>query len=283
MRLVRFGERNAERPGILGADGLIRDVSSFVSDFSKKTMSAELLSKLSKLDLRDLPIAPRECRLGVPIIGTQNFVGVGLNYRDHAIAIGAPIPEEPILFLKSLNTIQGPNDPVFLPRGSLKSDWEVELGVVISEEACCVPESRALAYVAGYCVVNDLTERSFQLERGGTWIKGKSCDTFGPVGPWLVTQDEISDPQSLDLWLSVNGQRMQNGNTREMIFSIAFLVSYISHFFTLYPGDIITTGTPDGVGMTMNPSPVFLKPADVLTLGVQGLGEQRQQVMASPC
>jgi 2-keto-4-pentenoate hydratase/2-oxohepta-3-ene-1,7-dioic acid hydratase in catechol pathway len=277
---VRFGQPGSERPGILAKDGLIRDLSGVVDDLSGTTLCAKQFAKLSELNLEELPLAPKGARLGVPVAGTRNFVGVGLNYRDHAIAIGSPIPEEPIIFLKSLNALQGPDDPVVLPLHSVKSDWEVELGVVISEHARCVSEAQAMQHVAGYCVVNDLSERAFQLERGGTWIKGKSCDTFGPVGPWLVTKDEVPDPQSLGVWLSVNGQPMQRGSTRDMIFSVAFLVSYISHFFTLFPGDIISTGTPDGVGMTMKPSSVYLKPGDVMTLGVEGLGEQRQVVKA---
>jgi 2,4-didehydro-3-deoxy-L-rhamnonate hydrolase len=280
LKLVRFGPPGRERPGIVAQDGLIRDLSAVVDDFCGPALSAKRLAQLGELNLKDLPLVPKGARLGVPVAGTRNFVGVGLNYRDHALAIGSPIPEEPIIFLKSLNALQGPDDPVVLPLHSVKSDWEVELGVVISEQTRCVSEAQAMQHVAGYCVVNDLSERAFQLERGGTWIKGKSCDTFGPVGPWLVTKEEVPDPQSLGVWLSVNGQPMQSGSTRDMIFSVSFLVSYVSHFFTLYPGDIITTGTPDGVGMTMKPSPVYLKPGDVMTLGVDGLGEQRQAVKA---
>lgn len=277
---MRFGPPGRERPGILAQDGLIRDLSAVVDDFCGPALSAKRLAQLRELDLKDLPLAPKGARLGVSVAGSQNFVGVGLNYRDHALAIGSPIPEEPIIFLKSLSSLQGPNDPIVLPLHSVKSDWEVELGVIISEEARCVSAAQAMQYVAGFCVVNDLSERAFQLERGGTWIKGKSCDTFGPVGPWLVTKDEVPDPQSLGVWLSVNGQPMQRGSTSDMIFSVAFLVSYISHFFTLFPGDIIATGTPDGVGMTIKPFPVYLKPGDVMSLGVDGLGEQCQIVKA---
>lgn len=280
MKLLRFGPTDAERPGILGQDGLIRDLSAVVGDFAGPNLSADQLGQLRGLNTKSLPLVSRGQRLGVPVVGTRNFVGVGLNYRDHALAIGSPIPEEPIIFLKSLSSLQGPNDPIVLPLHSVKSDWEVELGVIISEEARCVSAAQAMQYVAGYCVVNDLSERAFQLERGGTWIKGKSCDTFGPVGPWLVTKDEVPDPQSLRVWLSVNGQPMQRGSTSDMIFSVAFLVSYISHFFTLFPGDIIATGTPDGVGMTIKPFPVYLKPGDVMSLGVDGLGEQCQIVKA---
>ena len=280
MKLVRFGLPGNELPGIVAEDGLIRDLSGVIDDFSGAMLSTLQLAKLTKLDLMGLPLAPIGSRLGVPVTGTRNFVGVGLNYADHANAIGAQIPDEPIIFLKSLNTLQGPNDPVILPHNSLKSDWEVELGIIISEETRCVSETQAMQYVAGYCVVNDLSERAFQLERGGTWIKGKSCDTFGPIGPWLVTKDEVPDPQSLGVWLDVNGKQMQKSSTREMIFNVAFLVSYISQFFTLYPGDIIATGTPDGVGMTTNPSPVYLRPGDVMTLGVEKLGEQRQVVQS---
>lgn len=280
MKLVRFGLPGNELPGIVAEDGLIRDLSGVIDDFSGAMLSTLQLAKLTKLDLMGLPLAPIGSRLGVPVTGTRNFVGVGLNYADHANAIGAQIPDEPIIFLKSLNTLQGPNDPVILPLNSLKSDWEVELGIIISEEARYVSETQAMQYVAGYCVVNDLSERAFQLERGGTWMKGKSCDTFGPIGPWLVTKDEVPDPQSLGVWLHVNGKQMQKGSTRDMIFNVAFLVSYISQFFTLYPGDIIATGTPDGVGMTIKPSPVYLQPGDVITLGVDKLGEQRQVVQS---
>lgn len=281
MKLVRFGECGQERPGLIDHSGAIRDVSSIVSDFTAETLSIDLIQKLQRLDHRTLPLGRPTCRLGAPVSGTRNFVGVGLNYRDHAQAIGSPIPSEPILFLKSVNTIQGPCDPVRLPRGSKKSDWEVELGIVVGAKADHVSEQDAMKYVIGYCIVNDLSERSFQLERGGTWIKGKSCDTFGPIGPWLVTQDEISDPSSLKLWLTLNGQRMQDSNTREMIFGVSALVSYISEFITLYPGDIITTGTPDGVGMSAKPVPRFLRPGDIICLGIEGLGEQSQQIMSS--
>ena len=277
---MRFGLPGNELPGIVAEDGLIRDLSGVIDDFSGAMLSTLQLAKLTELDLMGLPLAPIGSRLGVPVTGTRNFVGVGLNYADHANAIGSPIPDEPIIFLKSLNTLQGPNDPVILPLNSLKSDWEVELGIIISEETRCVSETQAMQYVAGYCVVNDLSERAFQLERGGTWIKGKSCDTFGPIGPWLVTKDEVPDPQSLGVWLDVNGKKMQKSSTREMIFNVAFLVSYISQFFTLYPGDIIATGTPDGVGMTIKPAPVYLRPGDVMTLGVEKLGEQRQVVQS---
>ena len=280
MKLLRFGPTGAERPGVLWQDGFIRDLTAVVGDFAGPDLSVDQLAQLRGLDCESFPLVPRGQRLGVPVGGTRNFVGVGLNYRDHALAIGSPIPDEPIIFLKSLSSLQGPDDPVMLPPHSLKSDWEVELGVVISEEARCVTVAQAMQYVAGYCVVNDLSERAFQLERGGTWIKGKSCDTFGPVGPWLVTKDEVPDPQSLGVWLSVNGQPMQRGSTGDMIFNVAFLVSYISQFFTLYPGDIIATGTPDGVGMTVKPHPVYLRPGDVMSLGVDGLGEQCQIVKA---
>jgi 2-keto-4-pentenoate hydratase/2-oxohepta-3-ene-1,7-dioic acid hydratase in catechol pathway len=220
-------------------------------------------------------------RIGPPVVRPLNFFGVGLNYADHAAETGAPIPKEPILFLKSLGAFSGPYDDVRIPRGSRKTDWEVELGIVIGRKASYVPEPTALDYVAGYCVVNDVSEREFQIERGGTWDKGKGADTFGPVGPWLVTRDEVADPQNLDLWLEVDGKRMQNGNTRTMIFGVARLISYISHFFTLHPGDIISTGTPPGVGMGVKPEPVFLRPGQTMRLGVQGLGEQRQRTVAA--
>ena len=226
-----------------------------------------------------LPLVEGSPRLGCPVAGVGKFIAIGLNYADHAAESGMPPPKEPILFTKSISSIQGPNDPVMLPKGSTKTDWEVELGLVIGSTARHVTQKDALNHVAGYCVVNDLSERAFQLERGGTWDKGKGCDTFGPIGPWLVTRDEVPNPQRLALWLDVNGQRMQTGNTRTMIFSVAKLVSYVSQFMTLYPGDVLTTGTPPGVGMGCKPTPRFLQAGDVLTLGIDGLGEQRQDVV----
>ena len=278
MKLVRFGSLGRERPGIIDLNGEIRDLSSVVEDFSAQTLSLELIDRLAELDLTQFPRVTEPTRLGPPVSGARNFVGVGLNYRCHAAGINLPAPDEPILFLKSTNTIQGPNDPVILPVGSEKSDWEVELGVVIAKKISNAPESDALDSIFGYCVVNDLSERAFQLERGGTWMKGKSCDTFGPIGPWLITKDEIKNPQSLRLWLKRNGRLMQDGNTENMIFPIPFLISYISKFMTLYPGDIVATGTPDGVGLSQKPEAIYLQRGDLLELGIDGLGIQKQSI-----
>jgi ureidoglycolate lyase len=236
---------------------------------------------LRALDARALPLVAGHPRLGPPVPRPLNFICIGLNYADHAAETGSPIPKEPIVFLKSLGAFQGPNDDVKIPRGSKKTDWEVELGIVIGKSASYVPESAAFEHVAGYTVVNDVSEREYQIERGGTWDKGKGCDTFGPVGPWLVTRDEVRDPQNLPLWLEVDGKRMQNGTTKTMIFGVAKLVSYVSHFMTLHPGDIISTGTPPGVGMGIKPEPVFLKPGQAMRLGIEGLGEQHQRVIAA--
>ena len=278
MKLVRYGKPGKEKPGLIDSDGRLRDLSAVVADIGPDQLSDAALARLRKLKTDTLPLVKGSPRMGCPVAGIGKFIAIGLNYADHAAETGMPIPAEPIVFMKATSCIQGPDDPVMLPKGSKKSDWEVELGVVIGRQARHVSQKDALSHVAGYCVVNDVSERAFQIERGGTWDKGKGCDTFGPIGPWLVTRDEIANPQRLDLWLDLNGHRMQNGNTRTMIFSVAKVVSYVSQFMTLMPGDVITTGTPPGVGMGMKP-PVFLKKGDVLTLGVQGLGTQRQLVV----
>ena len=278
MKLVRYGKPGKEKPGLIDSAGRLRDLSAVVADIGPDQLSDPALARLRKLKTDTLPLVKGSPRMGCPVAGIGKFIAIGLNYADHAAEAGMPIPAEPIVFMKATSCIQGPDDPVMLPKGSKKSDWEVELGVVIGRQARHVSQKDALSHVAGYCVVNDVSERAFQIERGGTWDKGKGCDTFGPIGPWLVTRDEIANPQRLDLWLDLNGHRMQNGNTRTMIFSVAKVVSYASQFMTLMPGDVITTGTPPGVGMGMKP-PVFLKKGDVLTLGVQGLGTQRQLVV----
>jgi 2-keto-4-pentenoate hydratase/2-oxohepta-3-ene-1,7-dioic acid hydratase in catechol pathway len=281
MKLVRYGQPGRERPGLVDDQGKLRELSGIVDDIAPEALGASALNKLRRAaKAGDLPAVRGKPRLGCPVSGVGKFIAIGLNYTDHAKETGSPIPKEPIIFMKAISCLQGPNDDVLLPRGSVKSDWEVELGVVIGTTARYVEQADALKHVAGYCLVNDLSEREYQLERGGTWDKGKGCDTFGPVGPWLVTTDEIKDPQDLDMWLDVNGQRMQTGNTKTMIFGVAELVSYVSRFMTLAPGDIITTGTPPGVGLGMKP-PRFLKAGDVITLGITGLGEQRQQVVAA--
>ena len=278
MKLVRHGKPGKEKPGLIDSAGRLRDLSAVVADIGPDQLGDAALARLRKLKTDTLPLVKGSPRMGCPVAGIGKFIAIGLNYADHAAEAGMPIPDEPIVFMKATSCIQGPDDPVMLPKGSKKSDWEVELGVVIGRQARHVSQKDALSHVAGYCVVNDVSERAFQIERGGTWDKGKGCDTFGPIGPWLVTRDEIANPQRLDLWLDLNGHRMQNGNTRTMIFSVAKVVSYVSQFMTLMPGDVITTGTPPGVGMGMKP-PVFLKKGDVLTLGVQGLGTQRQLVV----
>ena len=278
MKLVRYGRSGQERPGLIDAEGRLRDLSRKLKDITPATLAE--IPKLRRLDPARLPPVPGRPRLGPPVAGVGKFVAIGLNYSDHAREAGAPIPKEPIVFLKATTCISGPNDPVTLPKDSVKTDWEVELGVVIGRRARYVAEARALAHVAGYLVVNDVSEREYQLERGGgQWDKGKGCDSFGPIGPWLVTRDEIRDPQDLRLWLELNGRMVQDGSTRTMIFGVAHLVSYVSRFMTLEPGDIITTGTPPGVGLGMKP-PVFLKPGDVMRLGIDGLSQQRQMVRA---
>jgi 2,4-diketo-3-deoxy-L-fuconate hydrolase len=280
MKLVRYGAKGKEKPGLIDQDGKLRDLSKVVKDITPEQLSKTALAKLAKLDTAKLPLVKGKPRFGVPFTGVGKFLAIGLNYSDHAAEAGMPIPKEPIMFFKADTSLSGPNDKVMLPQGSKKSDWEVELGIVIGKKARYVTKKDALKHVAGYCVVNDVSEREYQLERGGTWDKGKGCDTFGPVGPWLVTADEIKDPQKLDMWLDVNGKRFQTGNTKTMIFDAATIISYVSEFMTLMPGDIITTGTPPGVGMGVKPKPRFLKAGDVMTLGIQGLGEQRQEVVA---
>ena len=279
MKLLRYGPSGREKPGMLDGAGNIRDLSGVILQIDDRTLAPKELAKLRKLKPESLPLVKGKPRLGVPYAGISKFVAVGLNYSDHAAESNMPIPAEPILFTKATTSLCGPNDDVIQPIGSTKLDWEVELGIVIGTKAQYVAEDRALDYVAGYCVVNDISERNFQLERGSQWDRGKGCDTFGPVGPYLVTTDEITDPQTLGMWLNVNGEKRQRGSTRTMIFGCAHLVSYISRFMTLLPGDIITTGTPPGVGLGMKP-PVYLKVGDVMTLGIDGLGEQRQHVIA---
>ncbi len=279
MKLVRYGNPGREKPGLIDADGKLRDLSSVVPDIGPAQLGAATLAKLAKLKVDKLPLVRGNPRIGCPVSQVGKMVAIGLNYSDHAAEAGMAAPKEPIVFLKATTCIQGPNDPVMLPKGSMKTDWEVELGVVIGTKAQYVTKKDALQHVAGYTIVNDVSERAYQLERGPQWDKGKGCDTFGPVGPWLVTADEAPNPQRLDMWLDVNGQRMQVGNTRTMIFGVAHLVSYVSQFMTLMPGDILITGTPPGVGMGMKP-PRFLKKGDVMTLGIAGLGEQRQDVVA---
>ncbi|MBJ6126089.1 fumarylacetoacetate hydrolase family protein [Microvirga splendida] len=279
MKLVRFGEAGREKPGLIDTQGQVRDLSGLVPDITGATLSSETLNRIRQTDPASLPAAPSGQRLGACVGQVRNFIAIGLNYADHAAETGAAIPAEPIVFNKAPSCIVGPNDDVIIPRGSQKTDWEVELAIVIGERASYVGANEALEFVAGYCVCNDVSEREFQIERGGTWTKGKGCPTFGPLGPWLVTRDEIPDPQNLSMWLDVNGERMQNGSTKTMIFNVAQIVSYVSHFMILEPGDVITTGTPPGVGMGMKPQR-FLKAGDVVSLGIEGLGEQRQRFVA---
>ncbi|MBL0075550.1 MAG: fumarylacetoacetate hydrolase family protein [Rhodocyclaceae bacterium] len=279
MKLLRYGSAGHEQPGMLDTSGQIRALSSIVPQIDSFVLSPRELVKLRKIKPESLPVVKGYPRLGVPFIGIGKFIGVGLNYADHAAEANLPIPGEPILFSKATTCLSGPNDNVIMPKGATKLDWEVELGIVIGSKAQYVEEANALDYVAGYCVVNDISERNFQMERGSQWDRGKGCDTFGPVGPYLITTDEIRNPQTLGMWLDVNGQNRQHGNTETMVFGCAYLVSYISQFMTLLPGDIITTGTPPGVGLGMKP-PTFLKVGDVMTLGIEGLGQQRQTVVA---
>jgi 2,4-diketo-3-deoxy-L-fuconate hydrolase len=281
LKLVRFGSAGAERPGLVTADGGIADLSGVVHDIAGAALSAESLKKIAAADLAKLPRAAADARLGPCVGGVGKFIAIGLNYADHAAETGAKLPSEPIVFMKATSCIVGPNDTVRKPRGSIKMDWEVELGVIIGEAARYVSEADAPGHIAGYCVINDLSERHFQLERGGQWDKGKGCDTFGPLGPWLVTSDEVGDPANLSMWLDVNGTRRQDGSTRTMIFKPAFLVSYLSQFMSLHPGDVITTGTPPGVGMGIKPVPIFLSVGDVMELGIEKLGRQRQVVAAA--
>ncbi|GAB3459348.1 fumarylacetoacetate hydrolase family protein [Massilia terrae] len=280
MKLLRFGPKGNEKPGLRDQDGVLRDLSGFLPDLTSATLGKATLARLAELDPKQLPAVAEPVRMAPIVADIGKLICVGLNYSDHAAESGMAVPAEPVLFTKATSSIIGCNDPVVLPRGSVKSDWEVELGVVIGARARYVEIEDALDYVAGYCVVNDLSEREYQLERGGQWDKGKGCDTFGPVGPYLVTADEVPDPQNLDMWLEVNGKRFQAGNTRTMVFGVAHLVSYISRFMTLNPGDVISTGTPPGVGLGQKPEPVYLKPGDQMRLGIDGLGEQRQTVHA---
>jgi 2,4-didehydro-3-deoxy-L-rhamnonate hydrolase len=280
MKLMRVGPKGHEKPALLDGSGRVRDLSGLVGDIAPKHLSPQGLAALAAVDAGKLPVIEQPGRIGVPWVGIGKFIAIGLNYSDHAAEANMPVPKEPVVFTKTTSCIVGCNDPVVLPQGSVKSDWEVELGVVIGSTARYVSEADALKHVAGYCVVNDVSEREFQLERGSQWDKGKGCDTFGPVGPWLVTADEVPDPQTLGMWLDLNGKRFQTGSTKTMVFGVAHLVSYLSRFMTLQPGDLITTGTPPGVGMGVKPSPVFLKPGDVMTLGIDALGTQRQQVHA---
>ena len=280
MKLMRYGAKGAEKPALVDAGGTVRDLSGVIPDITAETMKAENLRRLAELDPKKLPAVASPGRIAPPWSGMGKFICIGLNYSDHAAETGSPIPKEPIIFSKPTSALVGCNDPVVLPRDSVKTDWEVELGVVIGTKARYVEQADALKYVAGYCVVNDVSEREYQLERGGTWDKGKGCDTFGPVGPWMVTADEIKDPQALPMWLDVNGQRRQDGSTKTMIFGVAELVAYCSRFMTLWPGDLITTGTPPGVALGMKPTPVYLKAGDEMRLGIAGLGEQRQKVHA---
>ncbi len=280
MKLLRYGPPGQEKPGLLDSNGVLRCLAAHVPDLSGSQLSPQTLTRLAALDPADLPAVTGNPRLGVPVAASRKFIAIGLNYADHAAEANLPIPTEPVIFSKAVSCLQGPNDHIRLPRDSTKTDWEVELGVVIGTTARYVPEHDALAYVAGYCVVNDVSEREYQLERGGTWDKGKGCDTFGPVGPWLVTPDEVGDVQNLQMWLEVNGRRMQSGNTRTMIFGVATLISYVSRFMSLEAGDILTTGTPPGVGMGQKPEPVYLAPGDRLRLGIEKLGEQHQTVQA---
>jgi 2,4-didehydro-3-deoxy-L-rhamnonate hydrolase len=284
MKLVRYGKAGQEKPGLIDATGQLRDLSAIVPDIGAAQLSPAALKKLAKLKADKLPLVKGDPRMGCPIANIGKFIAIGLNYSDHAKEAGMPIPKEPIVFMKATSCIQGADDDVMLPKGSKKSDWEVELGIVIGTKAQYVSQKDALTYVAGYCVVNDVSEREYQLERGPQWDKGKGCDTFGPIGPWLVTADEIPNPQNLSMWLDLNGEPMQQGNTKTMIFGAAKIVSYLSQFMTLLPGDVITTGTPPGVGMGLKKdgksAPRFLKKGDVMTLGIEGLGVQTQKVVA---
>lgn len=280
MKLLRFGPKGHEKPGLLDAAGVLRDLSGVIPDLTPACLGRAALDRLASIDPASLPAVHGAVRMAPVVAGIGKMICVGLNYSDHAAESGMDVPAEPVLFTKATSAIIGCNDAVVLPRDSAKSDWEVELGVVIGARARYVDEDKALDHVAGYCVVNDLSEREYQLERGGTWDKGKGCDTFGPVGPWLVTADEVPDPQNLDMWLDVNGKRYQTGNTRTMVFTVAQLVSYISRFMTLEPGDVISTGTPPGVGLGQKPDPVYLRPGDRIALGITGLGQQNQTVHA---
>ena len=280
MKLVRYGNPGRERPALLDVNGTLRDLSAVIHDIDGSTLAAESLAALREIDPFSLPPVGEPYRIGPCVSGVGKFLCIGLNYSDHAAETGAAVPAEPVLFMKATSALSGPNDNILLPRNSTKTDWEVELGVIVGKEARYVEEADALSYVAGYCVVNDLSERAFQLEGTGQWVKGKSADSFGPIGPWLVTADEVPDPQKLELWLEVDGHRYQNGSTATMVFGVAHLISYISRFMSLQPGDIISTGTPPGVGLGQKP-PVYLQAGNIVTLGISGLGQQRQCVIAA--
>ncbi|QEG20253.1 fumarylacetoacetate hydrolase family protein [Mariniblastus fucicola] len=279
MKLLRYGTPGSEKPGMLDADGKIRSLENVIDDLAGDALSDASLQKIASLDPTSLPEVDASTRIGPCVAGVGKFMCIGLNYSDHAAESGMEVPKEPVLFMKATSAISGPNDDVVIPRGSEKSDWEVELGVVIGKHAKYVSESEALDYVAGYCVVNDLSERAFQIERSGQWVKGKSCDTFAPLGPWLVTRDEVADPQDLGLWLELNGEKVQNGSTKTMVFGVAHLISYLSQFMSLHPGDVISTGTPPGVGLGMDP-PRYLVPGETMRLGIDGLGVQQQITVA---
>ncbi|HEX9790194.1 MAG TPA: ureidoglycolate lyase [Kiloniellales bacterium] len=275
MKLLRYGPKGREKPGLLDSEGRIRDLSSVVADIGGALLSDEVIARIRAAKPSTLPVVDGNPRLGACVGGVGKFICIGLNYSDHAAEAGLQVPSEPVLFMKATSSISGPNDDIEIPRKSVKTDWEVELGVVIGKPAKYVDEKQALAHVAGYCTINDVSEREFQIERCGQWVKGKSADSFGPIGPWLVTRDEVPDPQRLDLWLEVNGHRYQNGNTRTMVFTVANIVSYVSQFMSLHPGDVISTGTPPGVGLGLKP-PTYLKAGDVVELGIAGLGTQKQ-------
>lgn len=279
MKLVRYGKAGKEKPGLIDADGRLRDLSAVVADIGPDQLSPKGLKKLASKNVSKLPLVKGKPRMGVPFSGTRQFIAIGLNYADHAAETGAPIPKEPIVFTKAVSCMQGCNDDVMLPKTSVKSDYEIELGIVIGQETRYVSKKDALKHVAGYVMVNDVSEREFQNERGGSWDKGKGCETFGPVGPWLVTADDVADPQKLAMWLKVDDETRQDGSTKTMIFDCATLVSYVSHHIKLLPGDIITTGTPPGVGLGIKPNPIFLKAGNVMTMGIEGLGEARQKVV----
>lgn len=278
MKLLRVGQPGAEVPAIVDAAGRIRSLQGIVPDIAGETLTPAGLDRLRAIDPTMLPELPADARIGPCVGQVGKFICIGLNYADHAAESNLPVPKEPVIFLKANSAIIGPNDDVLIPRGSVKTDWEVELGVIIGKPASYVTEEAAMDHVAGYCVINDVSEREYQIERGGTWDKGKGCDTFGPIGPWLVTADEVADPQNLSMWLEVDGHRYQNGSTRTMVFGVRHLVHYVSQFMTLHPGDVISTGTPPGVGMGVKPAPVYLKGGELMRLGIEGLGEQRQKV-----
>ncbi|HEY9316527.1 MAG TPA: fumarylacetoacetate hydrolase family protein [Achromobacter sp.] len=281
MKLLRYGPIGFEKPGVLDADGIIRDLSGITSDIDGRFLAGDGLAQLKAADITRLPAVDADVRLGACVANIGKFVCIGLNYADHAAESNMPIPEEPVVFSKWLSAVVGPNDDVRIPRGAEKTDWEVELGVVIGKTASYIDEEQALEHVAGYCVINDVSERAYQIERGGTWDKGKGCDTFGPTGPWLVTRDEVPDPHKLRLWLEVDGKRYQDGSTETMIFSVPSIIAYLSRFMTLHPGDVISTGTPPGVGMGQKPHPVYLRAGQTMRLGVEGLGVQQQRVVSA--